>query len=789
MNNNYYRIYIDQVLQLAQTIVIKSTASAEALNAYVDEQSAIMGSAPTNSFDPTTWKYYLNLAGEYHPLDQQMEVVSRDTLQKITFSKESLATHRATARDYVFGTRQYQELVAQYPNQEMLILGILYPVDLDTAIAAPDGTILGYPKGLIEANEYSLVAKLQNWIDGYKTRWVNQQFGISDGLYTATSLGIMYVNLVPAVLNFRLEACKTNEAHSYHIRQYLASHGFLDAYVDQMTIKQSLFLYRNIAYIERNVGKRDTFEWLVEHIMTERFLPLAEYTMRHDLSKQPEQVYPELTFRKKPINLGYSADLRDNLTLEQILTKQDSQARDNVRIKNDAMSVIQVQMENSLSNVVMTKVLESSVIDHSNSSPYALEEILINHWIFLATEDRYTAFVGVTNPKSGERFPLTAKEAYIFLWYAFCKTIGIDLDEIPQVFAKRVQRLPIARTFASLSAAAVVPDPNPLPGTVDDILSVVDQTLVSRAVAEQALSMQPEITNIISTEAFYSLCKEIYDAAQMQRNLVASQEHMVRRGMVHNMVSRIYSDNICTLAEAGTLYSAWFSARNIDVSSLNATDMESIYQDLVREATGLALNTESSLKDLQVAMVGMLTQLSSYSVQIIAQINNTNIKQTDWTAIRVGNITSKDNDKWYMPDASVQPLSMTSRDSDKQQIMLMAGKFNGNYTSKDSSSLAVPIAVKLRASMVSEIDFQYVPMARISARPRVSLQPNSQGVIPVIGIETYLALTDIQQQGLKDVYNNGYTSLVYRDDGSVEEGQLDQTLYMVPRYVAPNYAF
>lgn len=789
MNNNYYQIFVQQVLQLAQTIVIKSTEAAEALNIYVDEQSAITGSPPTDLLAPTTWKYYLNLAGEYHHLDQLMEVVSRDTLEKITFSKENLSVHRATARDYVFGTRQYQELVAQYPQQEMLILGILNPIDIDTAVAARDGTILGYPNGLIEANEYSLVSKLQQWIDGYKIRWVNRQFNISDPLYAATSLGIMYLNLVPAIMNFRLEACKTNEAHSYHVRQYLGSHGFLDAYIDQMTIKQTLFLYRNIAYIERNVGKRETFEWLVEHIMTERYLPLAEYTMRHDLSKQPDEVYPTLIFHKKPINLGYSADLKDNLTLEQILTKQDTVARDNLRIKNDALPVIREQMENSISNVVQTKVLESSVVDNSNSSPYSLEEILVNHWLFLSTEDRYTAFIGVTNPKSGERIPMTAKEAYTFLWYAFTQSIGIDLVEIPKVYAKRVQRLPIAQTFASLSSAAVVPNPNPLPGTVDDLMSIVDNTLIDRSVAEQALSMQPDITTIISTEAFYNLCKEIYEAAQMQRNLAASQEHLVRRGMVHNMISRIYSDNICALEEDGVTYDEWFSARNIDLSALKPSDYETIYQDLVREATGLALNNENSLKDLQAAMVKMLSQLSSYSVQIIAQINNTDIKQTDWTAIRVGAITTRDSEEVHLPDSTVQPLNVYQHDSQRCEVLLLGGHVNGNYVTKDHSKLVMDAHVKVRASQVSEIDFQRVPMARINARPRFPLPTNNQGIIPVIGIEDYFALTLTQQQGLKDVYNGGYTPLVQNTDGSVDEGQDDQSLYMVPRYVAPNYAF
>ena len=363
MSSNHYQIYLNQVQQLAETITIKSSDTAEALNRFVTEVHRF----PVEPLDPKSWKYYLNLAGEYHDVDTPMYVVSMDTLSKIIFSKENLKLHRATAKGYAYGTRQYRELVAQYPDQEMLILGILYPVDLDKAITAPDWTILGYPSQLVESNEYSFIPKLQNWINGVQTRWTNSQYGISDALYPASVLGILYLNLVPTILNLRLEACRTNEAHSFHVRQYLGSHGLLDGYIEHMTTKQALFFYRNIAYIERNVGKREVFEWLVEHIMTERYLPIAEYTMRHDLSQQPDELYPTPLFKKKALNMGYGSDVTDAVSLERMLDKQDKVARDNPKYKEEMAPRIKKSMENSLSNVVATKMLESSVVDMSNS--------------------------------------------------------------------------------------------------------------------------------------------------------------------------------------------------------------------------------------------------------------------------------------------------------------------------------------------------------------------------------------------------------------------------------------
>ena len=208
-NDNLYDIYVEKVKQLAATIVVKSVDTALANNNYI---KAFYGASSVDDEDPTTWKYYMNLAGQYHFTDTPMRIVSMDTLETIDFTVANLQIHRATARAYQYGTRQYQELLTQYPRQEALIRGILYPIDIATAVSAPDGKILGgYPAGLVEVNEYSLIQKLQKWIDDYRMRWYNRAYTVTDNLYLVSNLMMMYMYMVPAIMTFRLEACKTSD--------------------------------------------------------------------------------------------------------------------------------------------------------------------------------------------------------------------------------------------------------------------------------------------------------------------------------------------------------------------------------------------------------------------------------------------------------------------------------------------------------------------------------------------------------------------------------------------------
>ena len=175
MSNNYYQIYLQSCFDLAATMIIKSSSTAKLVNDYLNLQ---IGNANQligdyyNPDDKTTWKYYLNLAGEYlEPFDTPMYVKSLDTLQLIKFTPENLQNNPLTYQAYQYGSSYYNKLVNEYPDQVYLINSILYPTNINTAIAAKDGTILAYNTNLVESNEYSLIEELQNFIYTFKSKF------------------------------------------------------------------------------------------------------------------------------------------------------------------------------------------------------------------------------------------------------------------------------------------------------------------------------------------------------------------------------------------------------------------------------------------------------------------------------------------------------------------------------------------------------------------------------------------------------------------------------------------
>lgn len=732
MSQNYYKLYIDSTLDLAETLVIKSEESAIAINDYL---KLLHGSDSVNMYDQSSWKYYKNICGLYHFTDEPIYITSLDTLEKITFTKDNLKIHRATAKAYQYGLRYYRELVSIYPDKEQLILGILYPADMNTAIEAEDGIILSYKTDLIESNEISLIEKLNRWINVYKIRWHNPQFGVTDNLYSAAHLGIMYLNLVPVILNLRLAACKTNEAHSYHIRQYLASHGMLDLYLDQMTKKQALFFYRNITYIERNNGKREIFDWLVNALMTERGLPIAEFTMKHNEGVMPDALYPEITFKKKLINSGVNNEERISYTLDDLFDKEEPLVLGNKSFIEENQVNIKNKFENSLSSVVATKVLESSVIDYTDATPYTFQDIVLNHWLFLSSNNLYKTFISFKNPRTGERHSLQCGDAFIYMMYIYTKALGVNIVNIPSFLATRVQRIPTP--------------------TLEELIKVADINYIDKSIVEELISLQPIIDNSISVDAFYEQAREIYNVNQQQLRFVSNQEHQYKRAMLSNVISQFYSDNIIHFENEGMNYIDWLSSKYLPIVDFNINESLDLFKDIFENATGSNLNTTLSIGNVQKAMLGILSKLSSYSIQFISELNVSNIKVLNWAAIRAGEIKSLSKSSRDVIELEILVEKATTKTKNETQVNTTYTTiyFDDKVQKRNKYTLDYKLETKIAELGFGSKDLKLLSKSLFLGASVLNENKDNYLKSAFIGYDNYLNLSSDDKNDIKDIYN------------------------------------
>ena len=636
MSSARYKLYLSDVIKLVRTMVIKNEQFADEINTLMDSLGYDRDLA-----NPKTWKYYQNLAGLYHPSDLMMKVKSVDTLEEIEFTKANLQLHRATAREYSYGTSYYHSLVSTYPDQEQLILGILNPVDLDTAIKAENHTILFHDSSLVEERETELISRLQEWVKGYMNRWYIKGYTLTDELYSAAQFGQMIIAMVKQILSIRLANCGTNQVHSFHLWEYLDSNGGLGDYRDYLTSKQALWLYRNIKYLRCNAGKQETMDVMIQNLLTVRGFPISMYDIRHRLDKMPEEMYPEVDMVRTPINLvGTQTNQIVHRSLDYVLDKEIPLARYNGEILESAKKSITASVKNSRSDQLPTKVLESVVIDRSDSLPFTLADTLLNEWLHLSCTGNYKVMVTVEHPVSGETLTMTAKEAFMLYIWCFNKAADIELVNIPRTIAMRVRRLALPK-FEQLRKEFPV-------------------ERLSDSLIHYYIDKQVPIGNIISAEAFYERCVELHRVAILGFDLYSYREHEFERAIAEMMVSRFYQDVWCDFGVKGT-YKQWFANKGFDFSKLSPADAEALALGLLNEATGKDLVTKVSLKSIHVAMLAIMQKLCSYTVQFIQTINSKPARVIGWAALRPGDSRAHSADYTWIEDSNVTLQELNTR--------------------------------------------------------------------------------------------------------------------------------
>lgn len=611
-------------MSLSRSVVVKFDYLAQQVNERLKKYQGI----EADETAPETWKYYMHLAGEYHSTDVMMQVKSLDTYEIIDFTKANLLDHRQTAREYAPGTLYYNNLIRQYPDQTSLINGILHPIDKQTAIESNNGVILYYDPDYVEENEYTFIYELQEWVDTFILRWYNDQFNLVDELYLSTFLGHFYQRMPLAIMLIRLRAANTNEAHSYHIREFLASHGRLDEFIPYLTKEQQLYLYRNIAYLLRNAGKQEIFDELVEKILTKRGIPLVEMELKQNTVDMPNSIYSSVDVVKSDINFRTLTPETNKTTVGVVLEREADLARDNALVQYDTELEIEHAVSHDKFSELPTKVFDSAVVDRSASAVRTRTNVLLNQWLHLASSGMYRAYVNIPNPRDGELMTVSVKDAFIMMIYAWAKRWGLPVENIPKCIAYEVMRTPLPTTA--------------------ELRGMVDKRLVNDNVIRAIQDRISPMGSYISTEQFYLDCNRFHQEYLRCWELYSFQEHPLGRALCENVVKAHYIDRMCTLAPANTKFDDYFNDIGLEITDLMETEYEQLVISCVSIATGQNLFRVITMGEIQRELLRLMSRLSSYPLQFLRNVAFTNFHVLGIIVPRVGDVSAEAEYEYYV---------------------------------------------------------------------------------------------------------------------------------------------
>ena len=668
-----YDIYQSDTFHLSRSVVIKYDLVSEAINRELQFKGYIV----SPDF-PTSYKYYLNLSGRYHISDHDalqrmygsqhimVDIATNTGYAQTPFTLELF--HGATANksllnEYQLGSSFYKRLIDKYPEFESLIRGILNPVDIDLAISSPDGTILSIayqhlnrredgnsfyrvPRSLrntktstlIEPQEHNIITELQNWVTKTLQRWVVAGYSLTDDLYVPFVVGIVSAMLPAKLMNIRWENVHTSYAHTFHIKEYLNSHGVLGKYVQFIPLKEILYLYRNVRYLELNMGKTHTFNELVSNMLTPTRVPLAGYFFKHDISDLGDDtgnLLPESRMMREHLNfksLGAGSDRRG---IRELLDRQIPLARENYRhidlVEQETIDKIRWSGDDEL----IVKVLESELTDIADPIPVTLVSQLFWFWAYSSSRNWYTGSIFVSNPVTGDRIALTPLSAFILMIY--CINVSgrnKHLEFIPNDI--------VTSHWITKSS-----DPQFLPEegnyetkpTFSEMRKQSERSHLSDNALKQIMGdfEGDYISN--DPDNFFNMVKEHHDHLSSQfLDLCKVEDGMGHGYAEHAWFHMFWHDIPIRLAQGDVKYDEWLPRLGVDFGNFAQADYNDLAIELVSACTGLNDDANINRVELQRAMIEILKHFGSYTTHYLHSANQGTITNSHGKYVRVLNV-------------------------------------------------------------------------------------------------------------------------------------------------------
>lgn len=433
MTKTFNDVYHTEIFNFLKTVTIK-----------FDPMIALVGNSLKNYIDvsldtDSNNYYYDHLMGNYLPGDTKMYVKSVDTGDIILFSKENLKKHPRTASVYKVPNIEYTNLCKKYDTQVDLIKSIVYPIS-DISLLKNSSKI-AYITGdtsLLQSTEvYSILDAINNFCTYMESRWYVKEFCYEEG-YPVAFYSLLWQMLPLICFTRRMTNIKTNAAHEYHIWEYLKSHGLND-YRNVLTMKQSLFLYKNIEYILANKGTASNLVLLSDKILSDFAITLygkhiyqQQIDRFSECRRTPEVISIPVVDASKISDIGTSSLY--TTTFESLSAINSRMFNKRITRLNTVSYVTSLEAEygNVEEDRIPTKLLELKKEPINSATRNMFLQFLTDTLIYRLSKQKLSYNVTFVDTVTNSTILLSIQDAYFLFYYAVQKANKYNPIKLPK---------------------------------------------------------------------------------------------------------------------------------------------------------------------------------------------------------------------------------------------------------------------------------------------------------------------------------------------------------------------
>ena len=638
-----YTLFEESTLLLARTLTIGHKMVAESINNYLIDNDYPV------SDHPEEWKYYLNLAGEYHQSDYDyISTVNEDGSPhlrirlggisgsyNVDLTKELIhgpLSDPAIAVEYRFGSRGYATLVERYPKAIDLIRGILYPIEKEMAIDVEDGSILqigGYIRhvdennperyyfekadihtvvnfDMIDPREVSIINDLEVWIKNYFARWLVADYVFFNEYYINALLGLLHVMLPAKISIIRQGRIGTSEVNTFHVKQRLNDIGGLGQYVDIIPEKVYMWLYRNAEYLDFTRGRSDTLDKLIANVLDPLRIPANQYRLSTNVI-ETEYLLPTAEAQLESLNHNSARTYTNRADLEDVLEKELDLAPENHRDFPYDLDEIKAAMTAGPNESYPTKVVESKWAIFTQDTPLAFEEFLTSFWVYNSARGKIDGFIFVRDPINDEAVPMSNEAAlYLALWTYAKGFHDFNIQRIPSFGA---MILPKAKHFNIEGH-----DPQP---SVGELYTQYRKQIPYETIEELVGTLQPRYSYSSSFD-FFTEAKKLYQDLNRRYLIWSRQYSPYDRAFIKRMNADLYWRKVTAEpSQRGRKYEEFLVGLGINVTTISTQACRDLHYNVVRAATGNMDMTDDQYKALHDALISIIKHFMSYPIQFV----------------------------------------------------------------------------------------------------------------------------------------------------------------------------
>lgn len=395
--------YKADIKSLTDSLVIKVNELGMTMNHWCKIEAAKRGESFRVDFHhPEEWKYYLNLAGKMHRYDTPVKITTLEDNLEHVLSIDLLRDHPTTLAELKKMDKYYNALLADYPTHRTFILGCIWPVDINKAIQAKEGTILSYNENLIEPSEDYLIPQLEKYIQTLMARWYVKAYTVVDELFLASFLAFLISAVYLKIINLRLSKIGTYQVHSFHLEHYFRSH--LDIWDDIKGLNKPsiMWLYNNLDVMMHNVGKEKTLKKVYNKLFEMNHIGLGEYKLnRNDPTlKDNSRDLTESSYEQKDpilsttaLNLSYSTNKGTTCEIPTMIRDEIDTLPD---VNRDMPQVFKTWLidqstqatKDAARGAEKTKILDIDSIKLFKKTGLDLFSLVMDYWIYGLAKDK-----------------------------------------------------------------------------------------------------------------------------------------------------------------------------------------------------------------------------------------------------------------------------------------------------------------------------------------------------------------------------------------------------------------